>query len=89
MEFSRQEHWSVLPCPSPGDIVNSRSHMLGILLIYITLITPVLGTPVILTDIFQPVLSLPRGCLILTSLSGILFSHISCPSKTCFIPEGF
>ena len=49
MKFSRQEHWSGLPCPSPGDIVNSRSHMLGISLIYITLITPVLGTPVILT----------------------------------------
>ena len=49
MKFSRQEHWSGLPCPSPGDIVNSRSHMLGISLIYITLITPVLGTPVIPT----------------------------------------
>ena len=22
MEFSRQEHWSVLPCPSPGDFPN-------------------------------------------------------------------
>ena len=20
MEFSRQEYWSVLPCPSPGDL---------------------------------------------------------------------
>ena len=22
MEFSRREYWSVLPCPSPGDISN-------------------------------------------------------------------
>ena len=23
MEFPRQEHWSGLPCPSPGDLSNS------------------------------------------------------------------
>ena len=23
MKFSRQEHWSGLPCPSPGDLTNS------------------------------------------------------------------
>ena len=23
MEFSRQEYWSGLPCPSPGDLFNS------------------------------------------------------------------
>ena len=23
MKFSRQEHWSGLPCPSPGDLPNS------------------------------------------------------------------
>ena len=22
VEFSRQEYWSVLPCPSPGDLPN-------------------------------------------------------------------
>ena len=22
MEFSRQEHWSGLPCPTPGDLPN-------------------------------------------------------------------
>ena len=22
MEFSRQEHWSGLPCPPPGDLLN-------------------------------------------------------------------
>ena len=22
MEFSRQEHWSLLPCPPPGDLPN-------------------------------------------------------------------
>ena len=24
MGFSRQEYWSGLPCPSPGDLPNSR-----------------------------------------------------------------
>ena len=24
MKFSRQEYWSGLPCPSPGDLPNSR-----------------------------------------------------------------
>ena len=24
MEFSRQEYWSGLPCPSPGDLPNPR-----------------------------------------------------------------
>ena len=26
-EFSRQEHWSELPCPLPGDIPNSGSNL--------------------------------------------------------------
>ena len=25
MEFSRQEYWSGLPCPSPGDLPNSET----------------------------------------------------------------
>ena len=26
MAFSRQEYWSVLPCPSPGDLTDTRSN---------------------------------------------------------------
>ena len=25
MEFSRQEYWGGLPCPPPGDLLNSRN----------------------------------------------------------------
>ena len=29
MGFSRQEHWSGLPCPSPGDLPNPGSNLVS------------------------------------------------------------
>ena len=29
--FSRQEHWSGLPCPPPGDLLGSNVHLLRLL----------------------------------------------------------
>ena len=31
MGFSRQEHWSGLPCPPPGDLLASNTHLLRLL----------------------------------------------------------
>ena len=49
MEFSRQEHWSRLPCPPPGDLPNPGiKHM--------SPISPALAGGFFTTSVFNPCL---------------------------------
>lgn len=74
------------------NIVNNHSHILGVSLTPLILIAPIVGTPVILVDLLQQVLSLPVGSLVLTSYSGTLFPPYLLPKqdmhyclRVCFI----
>lgn len=74
------------------NIVNNHSHILGVSLTPLILIAPIVGTPVILVDLLQQVLSLPVGSLVLTSYSGTLFPPYLLPKqdmhyclRECFI----
>ena len=48
MEFSRQEYWSGLPCPTPGDlpILGSNPHLLHLLHWQVDCLPLHLGSPV-------------------------------------------
>ena len=53
MVFSRQEYWSGLPCPPPGDLPHSRTELGSLTLQADTLLSEPPGTPLKENTLFK------------------------------------
>ena len=69
MGFSRQEYWSRLPCPSPGDLLDPG----------VETASPVLACPVLAGGTFTE----PQGAL-LTEGAGLFLSCVTAFALLCY-----